>query len=99
MQGFEGIVHGGFISMLCDEIMAKACLAKNIIAVTGTLEIRFKKPVYVHEEIWFFGRVIEKRGKKIRLKARCSDRNGIEKATALGLFIELSGLEQQTKSE
>ena len=86
-QGFEGIVHGGFISMVLDEVMAKACLQKKMPAVTGRIEVRFKKPVHVEEEVEFRGRVLEVRGKKIIAEARCLSRAGEGRALAEGLFI------------
>lgn len=86
-QGYEGVVHGGFISMLLDEVMAKACLQKKIPAVTGKIEVRFKKPVHVEEEVEFRGRVLEVRGKKIIAEARCLSGAGEGRALAEGLFI------------
>lgn len=87
MQGFKGIVHGGFIFMLLDEVMAKACLYKKIPAVTARIEIRFKKPVYVDEEMEVKGKILEIKGKKIKLWASCMDIKGIERVSAEGLFI------------
>ena len=78
MQGCDSIVHGGFISMLLDEVMAKTCLYKNIEAVTARIDIRFKKPVYVDERVVFRGKILEIRGKKIILSALCIDENGKE---------------------
>ena len=89
MQGYDRIVHGGFISMLLDEVMAKTCLYKNIEAVTARIDIRFKKPVYVDERVVFRGKTLEIRGKKIILSALCIDENGKERAHAQGLFIRV----------
>ncbi|MBA7659645.1 hypothetical protein ES703_67630 [subsurface metagenome] len=90
MQGYEKIVHGGFISMLLDEVMAKICLYKKIQAVTARIEVRFKKPVYVDEEIVVYGKILEMRGKRISLTARCIDHKGEERALARGLFIRIN---------
>ena len=87
MQGYKRIVHGGFVSMLLDEVMAKACLHRDLTAVTVQFEVRFRKPVFVTEEIVFVGRVLEVRGRRIRTEARCEDRAGEERATAGALFI------------
>jgi len=87
MQGYDSIVHGGFISMLLDEVMAKACLHKNIIAVTAKFEIRFKKPVHVHEKMEFRGSIAEIKGKKIRTVSVCTGNGGDARAEATALFI------------
>ena len=89
MQGFENIVHGGFVSMLLDEVMAKACLEKGIPAVTAKIELRFKKPVLVGEEIEVRGKVIEVKGKKVFTRARCTGNSGELKALADGFFMRV----------
>jgi len=89
MQGFERIVHGGFVSMLLDEVMAKACLEKGIPAVTAKIELRFKKPVLVGEEIEVRGKVVEVQGKKVFTRARCKGSSGEIKALAEGLFVHV----------
>ncbi len=87
MQGYAGIVHGGFISMLLDEVMAKMCLQRKIRAVTGRLEIKFNKPVYVDEEVEFRAQFEDIQKKKVLLSSRCLDLNGLQRAHARGLFI------------
>lgn len=89
MQGYDTIVHGGFISMLLDEVMAKTCLHNNIEAVTARMDIRFKRPVYVNEEVLIRGKILEVRGKKVTLTSRCIDKLGKDRATAQGLFIRV----------
>jgi acyl-coenzyme A thioesterase PaaI-like protein len=86
-QGYEHIVHGGFVSMLLDEVMAKACLQRELVAVTVQFEVRFRKPVYVSEEVAFRGRVLEVRGRRIKAEARCLGEGGEERATATALFL------------
>jgi acyl-coenzyme A thioesterase PaaI-like protein len=87
MQGYARIVHGGFISMLLDEVMAKACLHRDLIAVTVQFEVRFRKPVYVSEEMIFYGRVVEVRGRRIKTEGRCMGGQGEKRATASALFL------------
>jgi acyl-coenzyme A thioesterase PaaI-like protein len=86
-QGYERIVHGGFVSMLLDEVMAKACLQRELVAVTVQFEVRFRKPVYVSEEVSFRGRVLEVIGRRIKTEARCLGQGGEERATATALFL------------
>jgi acyl-CoA thioesterase FadM len=75
--------------MLLDEVMAKTCLQNNIEAVTARMDIRFKRPVYVNEEVLIRGKILEVRGKKVILTARCIDKLGKDRATAQGLFIRV----------
>jgi len=97
MQGYEAILHGGFISMLFDEVMAKACLRKGITAVTAKIEVRFKKPIFINETLEFKGKIVKMKGRKIELRAVCLTgdglkdglKDGIEKAEANALFIKI----------
>lgn len=91
MQGYDRIVHGGFVSMLLDEAMAKACLHGAFKAVTAKMEVRFSAPVYVGEEVRVCGRIEEVRGRRITASAACTDRTGAVRATARALFIRSSG--------
>ena len=89
MQGYSGVVHGGFISMILDEIMAKACIQKGIVAVTVQFEVRSRKPIHVQEEMIFFGRITEQRGRKIRTESRCVDAENRAMATASAIFLQV----------
>ena len=46
-QGYEGMVHGGIISTVFDEVMAWAISNAGIWAVTGRLNTTFRKPVEI----------------------------------------------------
>ena len=51
-EGYEGKAHGGIISTLLDESMCKFIDAKyHELAVTGRLEIRYKFPTPVEQEL------------------------------------------------
>jgi acyl-coenzyme A thioesterase PaaI-like protein len=88
MQGFDGIVHGGFVSMLLDEVMAKACLERGIQAVTAKIEVRFSSPVMVGEEIEVRGRILEERGRRVKTQAECTGKARALKAKAEALFVK-----------
>ena len=90
MQGYEGIIHGGFISMLLDEVMAKACLNAGYIAVTGRLNIKFIKPVSPGEDVSFYGKIDTVKGRAIKVLAWCEDKKSVKKAEAESVFIVLS---------
>jgi acyl-coenzyme A thioesterase PaaI-like protein len=87
MQGYDRIVHGGFVGMLLDEVMAKVCLHCGLKAVTARMETRYSSPVYVGEKLRFSGIIEEVRGRRVRTSALCEDQNGSVRATATALFI------------
>jgi len=50
-QGWQGMVHGGIISALLDEVCAYAGMTVADTVVTGELKTRFRKPVPVEQEV------------------------------------------------
>src|SRR5688572_1186580 len=55
-QGFANLVHGGILSALMDEAMAHAVLSRNLKAVTGKMEVTYKKPTRIGEPLTVQGR-------------------------------------------
>jgi len=59
-QSYPGRLHGGIISTILDETIGRAIMIKSeddIWGVTVDLQIRFKKPVPLHEELRVLGRI------------------------------------------
>ena len=44
-QGFRGIIHGGIIAALLDSAMTHCLFHHGVEALTGDLQVRFRKPV------------------------------------------------------
>lgn len=61
--GWEGIVHGGIISTVLDEIMAYAAFTVYESGVTGEITVRFRKPIPVESEILIEGFVESVKGR------------------------------------
>ena len=62
-QGYDGIVHGGIVSTLLDEIMARYPYTKGLNSVTARLEVRYRKPTPIGQELTVTGWVASQRGK------------------------------------
>ena len=69
-QGWDGIVHGGIISTLLDEAMAKLVYELGYQSVTASLEIKFKKPAPILEPLLVYGEITEVNRRLVRAKAR-----------------------------
>ena len=50
-QGYDGIVHGGLVSTLLDEAMARYIYARGVNAVTARLEVRFRQPTPIGQPL------------------------------------------------
>ncbi|MEN6566758.1 MAG: PaaI family thioesterase [Veillonellales bacterium] len=56
-QSYDGIVHGGIISTLLDEITTRYLYARGWNAVTARLEIRYRHPTPIGKELTIIGRL------------------------------------------
>lgn len=61
--GWEGIIHGGIISALLDEIMAYATFTHNQGGVTGEITVRFRKPLPANRKVRLEGHVESEKGR------------------------------------
>lgn len=92
-QGYAGVVHGGMIGLMLDEVMVNLpWKLYNTPVVSAELNIRLKKPVKVGEKV-FFSAEIEKEQKNIiytKGEAKLSDGSVVAAASAKCIKIELT---------
>jgi acyl-coenzyme A thioesterase PaaI-like protein len=60
-QGYEGILHGGFLSALLDSSMCQAVFNQKIEGVTADMNIRFLHEVKVNSHILMTAKVLTSR--------------------------------------
>ena len=75
-QGWDGIVHGGMISTLLDEVMAKLAYELGYQAITVTLEVRFKSPAPILEPLHVHGEITEVSKRLIKARGRVVKEDG-----------------------
>jgi uncharacterized protein (TIGR00369 family) len=69
-QGWKGMVHGGIISALLDEVSAYAGMTVTDTVVTGELTTRFRKPVPVEQEITVSAQVVKQARRVVMVEAQ-----------------------------
>lgn len=89
--GWTTILHGGIIATLLDEAMAHAAYSAGIRAVTGKLEIRFRKPAPMGAPLVARGWLEGRRGRMLALQATVSAPDGTLYAEANGRFVADDG--------
>jgi uncharacterized protein (TIGR00369 family) len=87
-QGWDGIVHGGIISTLLDEAMAKLIYELGYRAVTASLEVRFKKPAPILEPLSIYGEITEVSKRLIRARAHVAEKDGTILATGISTCLK-----------
>lgn len=60
-QSYDGIVHGGILSTLLDEIMAGYLYYKGYSAVTAKLDIRYRQPTPIQVPLKITGKVVSRK--------------------------------------
>ena len=89
-QGYDGIVHGGILSTLLDEVMAKLSYELGYNTVTGSLEIKFRKPAPILEPLSVYGEITEARGRIVKARAHISKEDGTVLATGTSTLVRQS---------
>lgn len=62
-QSYDGIIHGGILSTLLDEIMARYLYVQGKNAVTARLEVRYLKPTPIGVSLTIKGRIKRQKGR------------------------------------
>jgi uncharacterized protein (TIGR00369 family) len=89
-QGYDGLLHGGVLTALLDEAMGWAIFQQGIWGVTAKMNVAFRQPAPIGEELQVVGEVVRDRGRLIETKGtvtRASD--GEVLAEADGTFLRM----------
>lgn len=85
--GAGDTLHGGLAATVLDEAMVWAGIfGERVLSVTGTLNLRFRKPLFVSDTITVVGWVEERRGRRLKLAGRLQTGDEIA-AEASGLYL------------
>lgn len=86
--GFKGIVHGGILATLLDEIMVWACAVRTRrFAYCAEFTVRYLKPAQPGMELTATGRLVEdRRGRIFDASADLHDASGTVLASATGKY-------------
>lgn len=90
-QGFPGIMHGGLISTILDEIIGRTAIASNFWCATAELRVRYIKPIPIGETLHITGQIITKSTRVLRGRGEIrSIRDNIVLAEAEGVYVRIS---------
>lgn len=90
-QGYDGILHGGIISTLLDEAMAKLSYELGYRTVTASLEVRFKNPAPILQPLQVIGEITEVSQRLVKARARVVDQGGTVLATGTSTLVRQRG--------
>lgn len=88
-EGPHGLLHGGIIATLLDEIMSKAVRSHGIVGMTRHMEVDYLRPVPSLAPIRLEARVTHNEGRKHWAESKILDAEGTLLAHGKGLFVEV----------
>jgi acyl-coenzyme A thioesterase PaaI-like protein len=89
-EGYTGMVHGGIITTVLDEVMAWSLYRQGIWAVTGQLTTRYRKPIVLGETTTARGYFVRDRGRAIEMRGEIRrDADGALLADATATFVRV----------
>ena len=88
-EGFDGIVHGGIVSTVLDEAMAKAVVSAQLEALTAELRVRFRRHVASLSKVQIRGWIESRNKRVIKTEAALIGADGTELAHAWASFLML----------
>lgn len=91
-QGYPGIVHGGIVAAMLDEVSGRAYMDggdEPRFMYTARLEIKYRKNVPVGENLRLVGHTGKSRGRTATAKSKIFDSHGVLLAEADVLLVDV----------
>ena len=90
--GYPGMVHGGNIAAILDEISGRALTTDdpNRFMVTSQLKVKYIHPVPTNTKLIAVGNAIKKRGRTAVGHSEIKDLNGLVLAKCEAFFVDLT---------
>jgi uncharacterized protein (TIGR00369 family) len=87
--GPPGHAHGGIIATILDEAMGKVNKFRNVLALTGSMEIKYLKPVPLGQKLTAVGYEQSVDGRRHINAAEIRNEKGEPLASSTGTFIAI----------
>ena len=87
LEGYRGIVHGGVVSTVLDEAMAKVVADAGFGALTAELRVRFRQQVRSAVPSQVRGWIESRERRLIKTEASLTGQDGEELAHAWAMFL------------
>lgn len=88
-QGFPGVAHGGLAAAAMDEAMGWAMYAAGAWAMTARMEVKYRKPLTLGQELIVTAEATRDRGRWIEAVSEIRSASGERLAEAKGVFMRV----------
>lgn len=87
-QSYPGRMHGGLIAVLLDEVTGNYLLCKEgKHAYTAKMEIRYRQPLNIGEEVLCIGRELKRKGRLVEMQGQILKKDGTILAESLSKMM------------
>ena len=88
--GAPGLVHGGILATLMDEVLGHAAIVTGVTVVTATLKVRYHRPTPIATPLRCEGWIQEQSGRRFRTRGHILA-EGERTVSAEGVFVDVGG--------
>jgi len=88
-QGFPGVMHGGLVTAMLDELIGRAAIPDNVWCMTAKLEVRFRKPVPIGVPLKLKGEITKKTKRLLEGRGEIRLEDGTLAAEAYATYIPI----------
>jgi acyl-coenzyme A thioesterase PaaI-like protein len=88
-QSYPGVMHGGLITAMLDEIIGRTAIASNLWCMTAKLEVRFKKPVPIDAPLKLKGTITKQTNRLIEGHGENRLADGTLAVEATGTYLRI----------
>jgi acyl-coenzyme A thioesterase PaaI-like protein len=88
-QGYPGVMHGGLLTTMLDELIGRTAIASDLWCMTAKLEVRFRKPVPIGEPLKLKGEITNKSGRLLQGRGEIRLADGSLAVEARGTYLRI----------
>ncbi len=88
-EGYPGVMHGGIVTALLDEVIGRVGFAYDLWGVTAKLEVRFRHPVPLGQPLTLVGEMTRLRSRTLEGRGEIRLEDGTVAVEAKGVYILL----------
>lgn len=88
-QSYPGVMHGGLITAMLDELIGRTAIASNLWCMTAKLEVRFKKPVPIGAPLKLTGTLTKKTSRLLEGRGEIRLEDGSLAVEAVGTYVKI----------
>jgi acyl-coenzyme A thioesterase PaaI-like protein len=87
-SGYSRKAHGGMIAMFLDDVLGTIPQVYGYLAVTGTLEIRYRRPGVIGQRYTLEAWLVSEQGRRLEIAGEMTDEDGVI-AEASGTWVRV----------